>query len=86
MGIDFSKKKFDASLIERKHTEKVHYREFANTQEGCLELLHWVKQQSYSSILNSNSAALKKLAKKNIYLCAVEIRCIKAFFVILLTY
>jgi transposase len=46
IGIDFSKKKFDASLIERAQTEKVNHREFANTKEGCLELLHWVTQKS----------------------------------------
>ncbi|MDR3118527.1 MAG: IS110 family transposase [Mediterranea sp.] len=51
IGIDFSKKTFDVSLIEEKDPSNVlGYRQFANTREGCGELLVWVRShKSYAA-------------------------------------
>jgi transposase len=46
IGIDFSKKKIDASVMERSDTKKMCHQEFANSKEGCAELLKWVKGQT----------------------------------------
>jgi len=46
IGIDFSKKKFDVSLLHSGNLEKVNYRCFENTKEGCLDLLKWVRSQT----------------------------------------
>jgi hypothetical protein len=39
IGIDFSKKTLDVSVIARENPKEVNYRPFTNNREGCLELL-----------------------------------------------
>jgi transposase len=43
IGIDFSKKTLDVSMLHRSEPGKVCYRQFENTREGCVELLKWIK-------------------------------------------
>ena len=48
IGIDFSKKTFDVSLIEGNHPESVvAYERFGNTKEGCHKLFKWVKLHTF---------------------------------------
>jgi hypothetical protein len=46
IGIDFSKKTFDASVIDGNDLERVTRQQFENTPEGCVLLLKWVKEQT----------------------------------------
>jgi hypothetical protein len=46
IGINFSKKTLDVSVMARENPKEVNYRPFTNNREGCLELLSWVKGQS----------------------------------------
>jgi transposase len=46
IGIDFSKKTFDASVIDSDDLEKVSWQQFENTPDGCVLLLKWVKEQT----------------------------------------
>ena len=44
IGIDFSKKTFDVSLIDGNNLNGIPgYKQFDNTKEGCNQLLKWVK-------------------------------------------
>lgn len=43
IGIDFSKKTFDVSLLEEGKMEKENHCQFENTKEGFSELLKWIK-------------------------------------------
>ncbi|MDR0582162.1 MAG: transposase, partial [Prevotellaceae bacterium] len=43
IGIDFSKKTFDVSVIHRSNPGNVPHRQFENTSEGCSALLRWMK-------------------------------------------
>jgi hypothetical protein len=43
IGIDFSKKTFDVSVMRRSDPGNVLHRQFENTNEGCLALLRWIK-------------------------------------------
>jgi transposase len=45
IGIDFSKKTFDVSVIDAIDLETVNYHQFENTKEGCENLLKWIKGQ-----------------------------------------
>jgi transposase len=45
IGIDFSKKTFDVSMLHRRNPGAVTHRQFENTREGCANLLKWVKEQ-----------------------------------------
>ena len=45
IGIDFSKKTFDVSVIACDRPEEVNYRRFDNNRAGCLELLSRLKGQ-----------------------------------------
>lgn len=42
IGIDFSKKTFDVSVIHRRNLQAADYRQFANSKEGCMSLLKWI--------------------------------------------
>ncbi|GHT25705.1 IS110 family transposase [Bacteroidia bacterium] len=46
IGIDFSKKTFDVSVMHSLDLEGVSYRQFGNTREGCEEMLKWMKTQT----------------------------------------
>ena len=46
IGIDFSKKKFDVSLLERDNPQQVKHNSFDNTQDGSKMLLKWIKTQT----------------------------------------
>ncbi|KAA6329884.1 hypothetical protein EZS27_021352 [termite gut metagenome] len=46
IGIDFSKDKFDVSVIHPTHVGACVYHCFDNTKEGCKELLKWVRTQA----------------------------------------
>jgi transposase len=43
IGIDFSKKTFDVSVLHPNNLSATDYRRFENNKEGCLALLKWVK-------------------------------------------
>ena len=43
IGIDFSKKTFDVSVIHHSDLQKVDYQQFENSKAGCTALLKWVK-------------------------------------------
>jgi transposase len=43
IGIDFSKKSLDVTVIHRNNLEVQAYRKFENNKTGCIELLKWVK-------------------------------------------
>lgn len=43
IGIDYSKKKFDVSLLEREKTEEIKHECFENTPEGCKAMLKWIQ-------------------------------------------
>jgi transposase len=49
IGIDFSKKTFDVSVIAGNCLEEVNYRQFDSNRAGCLELLSWLKGQGNCS-------------------------------------
>ncbi|MDR1122358.1 MAG: transposase, partial [Dysgonamonadaceae bacterium] len=44
--MDFSKKTFDASVIDSNDLESVNWKQFENTSEGCALLVKWVKEQT----------------------------------------
>jgi len=46
IGIDFSKKTFDVSVIHFNNLQAVDYQQFENSKEGCLSLLKWIKTVS----------------------------------------
>jgi transposase len=46
IGIDFSKKKFDASVVDGSDASVALHEEFENTTEGCKALLSWVARQT----------------------------------------
>ena len=46
IGIDFSKKTFDVSVIHRNNLQIGDYQQFENSKEGCLRLLQWLKALS----------------------------------------
>jgi transposase len=50
IGIDFSKKTFDVSVIHGSDLEEVKYKQFENTPKGCEELLKWTKKQTVLSM------------------------------------
>jgi len=43
IGIDFSKKTFDVSVIRQNNLQAVDYQQFENSKEGCIALLKWIK-------------------------------------------
>jgi len=43
IGIDFSKKMFDVSVIHQNNLQAVDYQQFENSKEGCVALLKWIK-------------------------------------------
>lgn len=43
IGIDFSKKTFDVSVIHQDNLQAVDYQQFENSKEGCVSLLKWLK-------------------------------------------
>jgi len=54
IGIDFSKKSFDVSVIHCNNLQAVDYQQFENSKEGCVSLLKWLKaltKQPYESWL-----------------------------------
>lgn len=42
IGIDFSKKTFDVSVIHRGNLQTIDYQQFENSQAGCVSLLKWL--------------------------------------------
>jgi len=50
IGIDFSKKTFDVSIIHSNCLQSVDYQQFENSKEGCISLLKWVKELTDESI------------------------------------
>jgi hypothetical protein len=46
IGIDFSKKTFEASVIDGNDLETANWKQFENTAEGRVLLLKWVKEQA----------------------------------------
>jgi transposase len=46
IGIDFSKKTFDVSVIHQSNPGSVTHRQFENSSEGCSALLRWMKDLS----------------------------------------
>jgi transposase len=46
IGIDFSKKTFDVSVIHRNNLQGEVYQQFKNSKEGCVALLQWLKTLS----------------------------------------
>jgi len=49
IGIDFSKKTFDVSVIHRNNFQTGYYQQFENSKEGCFALLQWLKTLSKTS-------------------------------------
>jgi len=43
IGIDFSKKTFDVSVVHQNNLQSVDYQQFENDKEGCVSMLKWVK-------------------------------------------
>jgi transposase len=43
IGIDFSKKTFDASAVHQNDIQSVNYQQFKNNKEGCDALVKWLK-------------------------------------------
>jgi len=52
IGIDFSKKTFDVSVIHQNNLQAVDYRQFENSKEGCIALLKWIKSLTKEPIAN----------------------------------
>jgi len=46
IGIDFSKKKYDVSVLTGVQNEPVSYASFDNTEEGCIAMLQWLTKQT----------------------------------------
>ncbi|MDR1224237.1 MAG: IS110 family transposase [Tannerella sp.] len=46
IGIDFSKKTFDATVIDEEDPDRACYAQFENTGEGCVTFLKRVKRQT----------------------------------------
>jgi len=46
IGIDFSKRTFDASVVHQDNLQTGDYQQFENNKEGCTALLKWVKTLS----------------------------------------
>jgi transposase len=49
IGIDFSKKTFDVSVMHRNNLQVKGYQQFENSREGCIALLEWLKTLSKES-------------------------------------
>jgi len=49
IGIDFSKKTFDVSVMHRSNLQAEDYKQFENSKEGCIALLQWLKTLSKES-------------------------------------
>jgi hypothetical protein len=45
IGIDFSKKTFDATLMHHDRLEEMHHKAFDNTEAGYSEMLRWIKNK-----------------------------------------
>lgn len=43
IGIDFSKKTFDVSVIDSDNLQAIGYHQFENSKSGCVCLLKWIK-------------------------------------------
>ncbi|MDR2926871.1 MAG: transposase [Cytophagaceae bacterium] len=43
IGINFSKKTFDVSVIHQLNLQAADYRQFENSRDGCTSLLKWIK-------------------------------------------
>lgn len=43
IGIDFSKKTFDVSVIHQNNLQAVDYQQFDNSKAGCIALFKWIK-------------------------------------------
>lgn len=52
IGIDFSKKTFDVSVIHRINFQANDYQQFENNREGCISLLKWLKTLTKESFVN----------------------------------
>lgn len=46
IGIDYSKKKFDVSLLERDKMQQIMHNSFDNTDEGCKAMLKWISSST----------------------------------------
>jgi transposase len=44
IGIDFSKKTFDVSVIHQSNLQAVDYQQFENSRTGCTAMLKWIKK------------------------------------------
>ena len=50
VGIDFSKRKMDVSIVEKDSPEQaIAYKQFANNAEGAKEMCNWVERTTGSS-------------------------------------
>lgn len=45
IGIDFSKLTIDVSFFHKERPEDVNYRQFKNTEEGCMSMIKWIAQK-----------------------------------------
>lgn len=45
VGIDFSKRTMDVSYLRVGSIQDYNHRQFSNTEQGCLEMINWVKEQ-----------------------------------------
>jgi transposase len=52
IGIDFSKKTFDVSVIHRSNLQEEDYQQFENSKEGFIALLAWLKTLSKETLTN----------------------------------
>ena len=52
IGIDFSKKTIDVSVIHQNNLQETDYSQFTNDKEGYSKLLKWIKTLSQESSLN----------------------------------
>ncbi|GHV63319.1 IS110 family transposase [Bacteroidia bacterium] len=50
IGIDFSKKKFDVSVVDKKNVEVSVHQIFENNTAGCKALIVWLKEQTTRSV------------------------------------
>ena len=53
IGIDFSKKTFDVSVIHRDNLQFEDYQQFENSKNGYISLLEWLKTLSKQEIIIS---------------------------------
>lgn len=49
VGIDFSKRTMDVSYIVVGSIQDYSHRQFSNTEQGCLEMISWIKEQHDST-------------------------------------